>query len=175
MIQVAKLANRERDGSEYIPYRRHIDETTISLEGRGLLSIIEIDGLLFETADTASVNSHHYAWNTLLRNISVLRRGDEVMCVFNERFDPIGIDPGTRTVSAGVARVTKLALPDASPKPAKPDPVSASVPSPLKNAGAAPAMKQQPGTTAPLDGGVAQALRNQRFLVPPGMTRTEVK
>ena len=50
----------------------------------------------------------------------VLRRGDEVMCVFNERFDPIGIDPGTRTVSAGVARVTKLALPDASPKPAKP-------------------------------------------------------
>ena len=70
MIQAAKLAKRERDGSEYIPYRRHIDETTIGLEGRGFLSIIEIDGLLFETADTASVNSHHYAWNTLLRNIA---------------------------------------------------------------------------------------------------------
>ena len=35
----------------------------------------------------------------------VLRRGDAVMCVFNEAFVPGGIDPGTRTTSPSVARV----------------------------------------------------------------------
>ena len=32
-----KLAARERPGENYIPYRRHLDETTVVLEGRGLL------------------------------------------------------------------------------------------------------------------------------------------
>ena len=39
----------------------------------------------------------------------VLRRGEDVMCVFNERFLPEGIDPGTKTTSPGVARVVKTA------------------------------------------------------------------
>ena len=35
----------------------------------------------------------------------VLRRGDAVLCVFNEKFVPGGIDPGTRTTSPSVTRV----------------------------------------------------------------------
>ncbi len=63
-----KLAARERPGENYIPYRRHLDETTVVLEGRGLLSVIELDGMAFQTADTVDINGHHFAWNTLLRN-----------------------------------------------------------------------------------------------------------
>jgi len=37
----------------------------------------------------------------------VLRRGDLVMCVFNERFRPEGAEPGTKTTSPNVMRLTK--------------------------------------------------------------------
>jgi type IV secretion system protein VirB9 len=37
----------------------------------------------------------------------VLRRGDAVLCVFNERFSPEGLEPGTKTTSPVVARVVK--------------------------------------------------------------------
>ena len=37
----------------------------------------------------------------------VLRRGDLVTCVFNERFVPEGIEPGTKTTSPNVVRLTK--------------------------------------------------------------------
>jgi type IV secretion system protein VirB9 len=37
----------------------------------------------------------------------VLRRGFEAVCVFNERYVPGGVDPGTNTVSSNVARVVK--------------------------------------------------------------------
>lgn len=37
----------------------------------------------------------------------ILRRGDEVMCVFNERFAPQGVDYGTNTVAANVVRAVK--------------------------------------------------------------------
>ena len=37
----------------------------------------------------------------------VLRRGDLVMCVFNERFSSEGIEPGTGTTSPNVVRLTK--------------------------------------------------------------------
>lgn len=37
----------------------------------------------------------------------VLRRGDLVMCVFNERFSAEGIEPGTRTTSPNVVRLTR--------------------------------------------------------------------
>ena len=44
----------------------------------------------------------------------VLRRGDLVMCVFNERFVPEGIEPGTKTTSPNVVRLTK---PPVGPQP----------------------------------------------------------
>lgn len=37
----------------------------------------------------------------------VLRRGNLVMCVFNERFSSEGIEPGTRTTSPNVVRLTR--------------------------------------------------------------------
>jgi type IV secretion system protein VirB9 len=36
----------------------------------------------------------------------VLRRGDLVTCVFNERFVPEGVEPGTKTTSLNVVRLT---------------------------------------------------------------------
>lgn len=34
-----------------------------------------------------------------------LRSGDDVLCIFNEAFDPVGVDPGTGTTSPSVERV----------------------------------------------------------------------
>ena len=39
----------------------------------------------------------------------VLRRGADVMCVFNEQYLPEGFDPGTKTTAPDVARVVKSA------------------------------------------------------------------
>ena len=47
----------------------------------------------------------------------VLRRGDLVMCVFNERFEPTRAESGTHTASPWVARVTKPATGARSPAP----------------------------------------------------------
>jgi hypothetical protein len=41
----------------------------------------------------------------------VLRRGSEVMCVFNENFVPDGLEPRTKTTSPTVARVVKRTAP----------------------------------------------------------------
>ena len=41
----------------------------------------------------------------------VLRRGDLVLCVFNERFVPEGVEPATRTTSPNVVRQTKQSGP----------------------------------------------------------------
>ena len=70
MTARAKFADRERLGSDYVPYVRHADDETVVLEGRALLSIIEVDGLAFETADMSRVNGYHFALNTLLRNVA---------------------------------------------------------------------------------------------------------
>jgi len=37
----------------------------------------------------------------------ILRRGKDVLCVFNEAYDQVGIDPGTDTTSPSVVRVVK--------------------------------------------------------------------
>ncbi|MBZ6078843.1 P-type conjugative transfer protein VirB9 [Microvirga puerhi] len=38
----------------------------------------------------------------------ILRRGEQAMCVFNEAYDPAGINPGTGTTSPSVQRTIKL-------------------------------------------------------------------
>ena len=70
MPDAITLGRRELSPSLYIPYLRHVDDTTIALDGRGLLSIIEIDGMAFETADVRDVNAHHRALNTLWKNVA---------------------------------------------------------------------------------------------------------
>ncbi len=37
----------------------------------------------------------------------ILRRGGDVLCVFNEAYDPLGINPDTNTTSPSVERVTR--------------------------------------------------------------------
>jgi len=37
----------------------------------------------------------------------ILRRGGDVLCIFNEAYDPMGIDPNTNTTSPSVERVMK--------------------------------------------------------------------
>ncbi|NTB97285.1 P-type conjugative transfer protein VirB9 [Agrobacterium tumefaciens] len=39
----------------------------------------------------------------------ILRRGSDVLCVFNEAYDRVGINPGTNTTSPSVERVIKAA------------------------------------------------------------------
>jgi type IV secretion system protein VirB9 len=36
-----------------------------------------------------------------------LRKGGDVLCVYNEAFDPVGVNPGTNTMSPNVARLPK--------------------------------------------------------------------
>ncbi|MDZ4369660.1 MAG: P-type conjugative transfer protein VirB9, partial [Afipia sp.] len=40
-----------------------------------------------------------------------LRRGSEVLCIVNEAFDAVGVNPGTGTTSPSVARTQKQPTP----------------------------------------------------------------
>jgi type IV secretion system protein VirB9 len=38
----------------------------------------------------------------------ILRRGADTLCIFNEAYSPVGVDPGTNTTSPSVERVVKV-------------------------------------------------------------------
>lgn len=38
----------------------------------------------------------------------ILRRGSDTLCIFNEAYSPVGVDPGTNTTSPAVERVVKV-------------------------------------------------------------------
>ena len=38
----------------------------------------------------------------------ILRRGSDTICIFNEAYSPVGVDPGTNTTSPSVERVVKV-------------------------------------------------------------------
>ena len=59
------------------------------------------DELVPKSVDGESVTVHAVAKKF------VLRRGDLVLCIFNERFVPEGIEPGTKTTSPNVLRLTR--------------------------------------------------------------------
>ena len=67
---VATLKSRELGPETFIPYVRHVDETTIALESRALMVIVALDGASFETADVLDINALHRDLNTLHRNIA---------------------------------------------------------------------------------------------------------
>ena len=50
------LAAREEAASRFIPYTRHVDETTLKTKDGYLLKVIKIEGLPFETADQIDIN-----------------------------------------------------------------------------------------------------------------------
>lgn len=47
--------------------------------------------------------------HTLSRKF-ILRRGKDVLCVFNEAYDRVGINPATNTTSPSVERIVKPVL-----------------------------------------------------------------
>ena len=70
MANHATLMTREIEAQEFIPYGRHIDAHTITVGSQGLMTMVEIDGFAFETADTRDLNGLQARLNTLWRNIA---------------------------------------------------------------------------------------------------------
>ncbi|ANM08377.1 VirB4 family type IV secretion/conjugal transfer ATPase [Rhizobium phaseoli] len=70
MANIATLRSRELGPETFIPYVRHVDETTIALESRALMTMIALDGVSFETSDIRDLNGLHRSLNTLYRNIA---------------------------------------------------------------------------------------------------------
>ncbi|UXR95010.1 VirB4 family type IV secretion/conjugal transfer ATPase [Agrobacterium tumefaciens] len=70
MPDIATLRSRELTPEAFIPYVRHIDETTIALESRTLMVMVALAGVSFETADLLDINALHRDLNTLYRNIA---------------------------------------------------------------------------------------------------------
>lgn len=61
---------REVEPSTYLPFGRHVTDSVISLTTRALLTVIRIDGISFETAETGDLNDLHAKLNLTLRNIA---------------------------------------------------------------------------------------------------------
>jgi len=67
---IAIFKSREPGPETFIPYVRHVDETTIALNSRSLMMMIALEGVSFETADVLDINALHRDINTLYRNIA---------------------------------------------------------------------------------------------------------
>ena len=69
-MKFAKFAKREDSVAKFIPYTRHIDDTTLKTKEGYLLKIIKIEGMPFETADQIDINGRKNIRATLLRGLS---------------------------------------------------------------------------------------------------------
>jgi len=52
----SKLALQEQPAGKHLPYARHVDDHTIETRDGLLMQVIQVRGLLFETADTDEIN-----------------------------------------------------------------------------------------------------------------------
>ena len=52
----ANAAEREQPSGKHLPYGRHVDDHTIETRDGLLIQVIQVRGLLFETADTEEIN-----------------------------------------------------------------------------------------------------------------------
>ncbi len=82
-----KVIAREKPAAAHLPYLRHVDDVTIETTGGLLMQTIQLDGLLFETADTEEINYRGQLRAAMLQAIGssrfaifhhVLRRKAEV-------------------------------------------------------------------------------------------------
>lgn len=64
---------REYGMSMHIPYLRHVTDTVVRLDTGGLLSVIKLDGLLFQTEDQAELNMRASVRNTMIRALGSSR------------------------------------------------------------------------------------------------------
>src|SRR5258708_29036060 len=58
---------REQSAGSRLPYLRHIDDHTIELHGGGLMQVIRLGGLMFETADTEQLDYRKSLRDAMLR------------------------------------------------------------------------------------------------------------
>lgn len=69
-MRFGAVSKAEQPASSFIPYTRHIDETTLKTKEGYLLKVIQINGLPFETADQVDINQRKNIRATLLRGLS---------------------------------------------------------------------------------------------------------
>ncbi|MCA1409028.1 VirB4 family type IV secretion system protein [Ensifer sp. IC3342] len=70
MSNVVAIKSRELEPESFIPYIRHVDEATIALGSRALMTMVALEGVSFETADTLDLSALNRDLNTLYRNIA---------------------------------------------------------------------------------------------------------
>lgn len=64
---------REESGGRRLPYARHVDDRTIELRDGSIMQIIKIEGLLFETLDSAELDYRKDMRDSVLRAIGSSR------------------------------------------------------------------------------------------------------
>ena len=69
----AAAAAREQPAGRHLPYARHVDNHTIETRDGLLLQVIQVRGLLFETADTDEINSRKQLRDAALQAIGSSR------------------------------------------------------------------------------------------------------
>jgi type IV secretion system protein VirB4 len=65
--------SREKPAGDHLPYLAQIDDHTILLRDGRLMQVISLDGLLFETADTAELNYRKAVRDAMLQAIGTSR------------------------------------------------------------------------------------------------------
>ncbi len=69
-MRFGQLAGTEQSISRFVPYTRHVDETTLKTREGYLLKVIKVEGLPFETADQIDINQRKSVRATMLRGLS---------------------------------------------------------------------------------------------------------
>ena len=65
LTQHGKVAAKEHDVADFVPYTRHVDPATLATKNGELLQIIKLDGYPFETADDATLDGLKETRSTL--------------------------------------------------------------------------------------------------------------
>jgi type IV secretion system protein VirB4 len=65
LTQHGKVAAKEKDVADFLPYTRHVDPATLATKTGELLQIVKLDGYPFETADAATLDGLKATRNTL--------------------------------------------------------------------------------------------------------------
>jgi type IV secretion system protein VirB4 len=68
-----RVVARERPAGHHLPYARHVDDHTIATRDDMLLQVIQLRGLLFETADTDEINYRKRLRDAMLQAIGSSR------------------------------------------------------------------------------------------------------
>ena len=65
LTQHGKVAAKEKDVADFVPYTRHVDPATLATKNGELLQIVKLEGYPFETADDMTLDGLKETRNTL--------------------------------------------------------------------------------------------------------------